>query len=321
MLKKIISIILCILMIVATLAGCNNSGQSDKHNQLKIVTTIFPIYDWVKNITDSADVDLSIIEKSGADLHNFQPTVEDIGNIAECDVFIYVGGESDGWVDDALQHRSNPDMVVIDLMDVLKDNIKEEEVVEGMEAEDEEDEEEEPEYDEHIWLSLKNAKIICDEIAEKLAQIDSDNADAYKKNAAKYVGELDKLDGEYQAAVDNAANKTLLFGDRFPFRYLVDDYKLSYYAAFVGCSAETEASFKTIAFLANKVDELKLKYIMKIESSDGSVANTVKENTKDKDQQILTLDSLQSVTVDTAENSGYLDIMRQNLEVLKTALS
>ena len=212
-------------------------------------------------------------------------------------------------------------MVVINLMDVLKDNIKEEEVVEGMEAEDEEDEEEEPEYDEHIWLSLKNAKIICDEIAEKLAQIDSDNADAYKKNAAEYVEAIDKLDGEYQAAVDNAANKTLLFGDRFPFLYLVDDYKLSYYAAFVGCSAETEASFKTIAFLANKVDELKLKYIMKIESSDGSVANTVKENTKDKDQQILTLDSLQSVTVDTAENSGYLDIMRQNLEVLKTALS
>lgn len=318
--KKLLSVVLCILIVASIFAGCGNINKTD-NNKLKVVTTIYPLYDWVKNITGSADVELSMIEKNGADLHNFQPTVEDIGNIAECDVFIYVGGESDSWVDDALKQKSNPDMVVINLMDVLKDNIKEEEVVEGMEAEDEEDEEEEPEYDEHIWLSLKNAKIICDYIAEKLAQIDSDNADAYKKNAAEYVGELDKLDGEYQAAVDNAANKTLLFGDRFPFRYLVDDYKLSYYAAFVGCSAETEASFETIAFLANKVDELKLKYIMKIESSDGSVANTVKENTKDKDQQILTLDSLQSVTVDTAENSGYLDIMRQNLEVLKTALS
>lgn len=318
--KKLLSVALCILIVASIFAGCGNINKTD-NNKLKVVTTIYPLYDWVKNITGSADVELSMIEKNGADLHNFQPTVEDIGNIAECDVFIYVGGESDSWVDDALKQKSNPDMVVINLMDVLKDNIKEEEVVEGMEAEDEEDEEEEPEYDEHIWLSLKNAKIICDYIAEKLAQIDSDNADAYKKNAAEYVGELDKLDGEYQAAVDNAANKTLLFGDRFPFRYLVDDYKLSYYAAFVGCSAETEASFETIAFLANKVDELKLKYIMKIESSDGSVANTVKENTKDKDQQILTLDSLQSVTADTAENSGYLDIMRQNLEVLKTALS
>lgn len=318
--KKLLSVALCILIVASIFAGCGNINKTD-NNKLKVVTTIYPLYDWVKNITGSADVELSMIEKNGADLHNFQPTVEDIGNIAECDVFIYVGGESDSWVDDALKQKSNPDMVVINLMDVLKDNIKEEEVVEGMEAEDEEDEEEEPEYDEHIWLSLKNAKIICDYIAEKLAQIDSDNADAYKKNAAEYVGELDKLDGEYQAAVDNAANKTLLFGDRFPFRYLVDDYALSYYAAFVGCSAETEASFETIAFLANKVDELKLKYIMKIESSDGSVANTVKENTKDKDQQILTLDSLQSVTVDTTENSGYLDIMRQNLEVLKTALS
>ena len=318
--KKLLSVALCILIVASIFAGCGNINKTD-NNKLKVVTTIYPLYDWVKNITGSADVELSMIEKNGADLHNFQPTVEDIGNIAECDVFIYIGGESDSWVDDALKQKSNPDMVVINLMDVLKDNIKEEEVVEGMEAEDEEDEEEEPEYDEHIWLSLKNAKIICDEIAEKLAQIDSDNADAYKKNAAEYVEAIDKLDGEYQAAVDNAANKTLLFGDRFPFLYLVDDYKLSYYAAFVGCSAETEASFKTIAFLANKVDELKLKYIMKIESSDGSVANTVKENTKDKDQQILTLDSLQSVTVDTAENSGYLDIMRQNLEVLKTALS
>lgn len=318
--KKLLSVVLCILIVASIFAGCGNINKTD-NNKLKVVTTIYPLYDWVKNITGSADVELSMIEKNGADLHNFQPTVEDIGNIAECDVFIYVGGESDSWVDDALKQKSNPDMVVINLMDVLKDNIKEEEVVEGMEAEDEEDEEEEPEYDEHIWLSLKNAKIICNYIAEKLAQIDSDNADAYKKNAAKYVGELDKLDGEYQAAVDKAVSKTLLFGDRFPFRYLVDDYKLSYYAAFVGCSAETEASFETIAFLANKVDELKLKYIMKIESSDGSVANTVKENTKDKDQQILTLDSLQSVTVDTAENSGYLDIMRQNLEVLKTALS
>ncbi len=318
--KKLLSVALCILIVASIFAGCGNINKTD-NNKLKVVTTIYPLYDWVKNITGSADVELSMIEKNGADLHNFQPTVEDIGNIAECDVFIYVGGESDSWVDDALKQKSNPDMVVINLMDVLKDNIKEEEVVEGMEAEDEEDEEEEPEYDEHIWLSLKNAKIICNYIAEKLAQIDSDNADAYKKNAAKYVGELDKLDGEYQAAVDKAVSKTLLFGDRFPFRYLVDDYALSYYAAFVGCSAETEASFETIAFLANKVDELKLKYIMKIESSDGSVANTVKENTKDKDQQILTLDSLQSVTVDTAENSGYLDIMRQNLEVLKTALS
>lgn len=329
--KKFLSIILCILMIVATLAGCNNSGQSEKQKKLKIVTTIFPIYDWVKNITDSADVDLSMIEKSGADLHNFQLAVEDIGTISTCDVFIYVGGESDKWVDDALKQKTNDDMLVINLMDVLK----EEEIVEGMQADHDHEEkhdkeheeehdkehEEEPEYDEHIWLSLKNAKLVCEHIAGQLAEKDSANADTYQKNAEAYIKDIDALDSEYQTAVDDAKTKTLLFGDRFPFRYMVDDYGLSYYAAFVGCSAESEASFETIAFLSKKIDELKLKHILKIESSDGSVADAIKNNTQTKDQQILTLNSLQSVTEQDVKSADYLSIMRENLDTLKTALS
>lgn len=329
--KKFLSIILCILMIVATLAGCNNSGQSEKQKKLKIVTTIFPIYDWLKNITDSADVDLSMIEKSGADLHNFQPTVEDIGTISTCDVFIYVGGESDKWVDDALKQKTNDDMLVINLMDVLKDKVKEEEIVEGMQADHDHEEEhdkehdkeheEEPEYDEHIWLSLKNARLVCEHIAGQLTEKDSANADTYQKNAEAYIKDIDALDSDYQTAVDNAKTKTLLFGDRFPFRYMVDDYGLSYYAAFVGCSAESEASFETIAFLSKKIDELKLKHILKIESSDGSVADAIKSNTKTKDQQILTLNSLQSVTEQDAKSADYLSIMRENLDTLKTALS
>ena len=202
--------------------------------------------------------------------------------------------------------------------------IKEEEVVEGMETEAEEEEadgEEEPEYDEHVWLSLKNTKTLCSAIASNLEAIDPDHADIYKTNVSDYIDALTDLDQQYQTAVNDSKQKTLLFGDRFPFRYMVDDYGLNYYAAFVGCSAETEASFETITFLAQKVDELDLKYVMTIEKSDQKIANTIIQNTKDKNQQILTLDSMQSTTSDDVANgTTYLSVMQNNLTVLKQAL-
>ena len=323
--KKITAVLLSIVLICAAFCGCTANEQKVDNNtdQLSIVTTIFPIYDWVKNIVGDADAQVDILIDTGVDLHSFQPTVQDIMKISECDVFIYVGGESDAWVDDALKQKSNPDMIVIDLMDVLKDQIKEEEIVEGMEAEEEEDgEEEEPEYDEHIWLSLKNAVLSCEAISDKLCETDENNRQQYRDNADAYVEKLQALNGEYEQTVKDAKVKTLVFGDRFPFRYMVDDYGLNYYAAFIGCSAESEASFETIVFLSDKVDELGLKYIMKIEGSDGSIAQTVKDNTKSKDQEILTLDSLQSVTAqDVANGASYLDIMRENLTGLQTALN
>ena len=175
--------------------------------------------------------------------------------------------------------------------------LKEEELVEGMECEKEEDEEEEgPEYDEHVWLSLGNAAYLVDKIAKAICKVDMDNAVVYTENAKAYVEKLNALDASYKAAVDAASVKTLLFGDRFPFRYLTDDYDLKYYAAFVGCSAETEASFETIAFLAKKVDECSLKAVMTIEGTDRRIAETIVQNTASKDQKILTLDSMQSVT-------------------------
>ena len=193
----------------------------------------------------------------GVDLHNFQPTAEDIMKVATCDLFIYTGGESDAWVEDALKESVNPDMKVINLMETLGGSVKEEEIVEGMECEEEEEEgEEEAEYDEHVWLSLKNASILCRAIEEAIASIDPANAAVYEENLKNYQDSLHSLDVSYQEAVDASALKTLLFGDRFPFRYLTDDYGLTYYAAFVGCSAETEASFETITFLTGKVDEL-----------------------------------------------------------------
>ncbi|MCR4600497.1 MAG: metal ABC transporter substrate-binding protein [Clostridia bacterium] len=304
-------------------AAPDNSGEA-----LKIVTTVFPEYDWVKEILgDKADkAELTLLLDNGVDLHSYQPTAEDIAKISECDLFIYVGGESDGWVEDALAEVKDRDIRVVNLMETLGDSVKEEEVVEGMEAEEEEEseeaeEEEGPEYDEHVWLSLKNAQILVNKIAEEMGAADAENADAYKANAKAYGEKLAGLDSEYKSAVDAAPVKTLLFGDRFPFRYMVDDYGLDYYAAFVGCSAETEASFETVVFLAGKVDELGLGSVLTIESSDGKIAKTIIDNTRSKDQQVLTLDSMQSTTSEDIEKgASYLAIMKSNLEVLKAAL-
>ena len=316
----------------ATLSKLDNEAASEEASQkaedakISVVTTIFPEYDWVKVISGDAsdNVDITMLLDNGVDLHSFQPTADDIMKIATCDMFIYVGGESDEWVEDALKEATNKDMVVINLLDVLGGNVKEEEVIEGMEAEEEheEGEEEEVEYDEHVWLSLSNASLICDAIADGLSKVDPDNAGTYAENANAYKQKLMTLDSEYKNVVSSATNKTLLFGDRFPFRYLVDDYGLDYYAAFVGCSAETEASFETVAFLSGKVDELGLKSVMTIESSDKKIAETIINNTKTKDQNILTLDSMQSTTSeDVAAGTTYLTIMQSNLEVLKEALN
>ena len=192
---------------------------------------------------------------------------------------------------------------------------------EFQEEEEGEEEEEGPMYDEHIWLSLRNAAALCDGIAEAIESIDPDNASVYKDNVALYKEKLDALDTEYQKAVSEASVNILLFGDRFPFRYLVDDYGLNYYAAFVGCSAETEASFETITFLAQKVDELSLSCVMAVEGAQHRIAETIVENTKSGNQQVLTIDSMQSTTSRDVQNGvTYLSIMEINLEVLKEAL-
>lgn len=348
-----------------TLAGCGQSGKKTESTaasaessaeasgkKLKIVATVFPEYDWVRQILgdEAKNADITLLLDKGVDLHSYQPNAEDIAKISECDLFLYVGGESDGWVKDALKEGKNPDRKVINLLEALGNNTKEEEVVEGMQAEEEEgskdsestaasaaaesqaagestaasaesEEEEGPEYDEHVWLSLRNAESICEVITEDLKSLDSAHAAVYDANLKKYTEQLDSLDQQYTDTVKAAANKTLLFGDRFPFRYLVDDYGIKYYAAFVGCSAETEASFETVSFLAKKMDELGLKHVMTIEGPNKKIAETIIQNTKDKNQDILTLNSMQSTTEQDIESGEtYLGIMQQNLEVLKKAL-
>lgn len=330
--KKILAAMSAILMIFGLSACTKNNTQeqadtsANAKDKIKVVTTIFPEYDWVKQIVgDEIDhYDLTMLLDNGVDLHSYQPTAQDIAKVSDCDLFIYVGGESDSWVDGALKAAANKNMKVINLLDVLSGSVKEEEVKEGMQAEEEEEDEgeEEVEYDEHVWLSVRNAEVLVDAIEKNLSEIDPDHEDVYKQNSANYISDLKDLDKDYQNVVDQSACKTLLFGDRFPFRYLVDDYGLDYYAAFVGCSAESEASFETIKFLAEKVDELNLKTVLTIENSDQKIAKTIIENTKNKDQKILTLDSMQSTTSQDVENgTTYLSVMQNNLQVLKEALN
>lgn len=335
MFRKIIVTALSLVLGTMSLAGCSSAdtGSSQtatreeknyetngKSEKLSIVCTIFPEYDWVKEIIGShADnAEITYLLNSGTDLHNFQPTADDILKISTCDLFIHVGGESDKWVGDALNGAVNKDMQTLDLMTLLGDSAKEEEVKEGMEAEEEDDHDEEgPEYDEHVWLSLKNAKIICTDIAKAIAKADPDNAADYSSNLAAYSAKLDELDAKFASLAGSSKNKTLIFGDRFPFRYFVDDYGIDYYAAFVGCSAESEASFKTISFLADKLSELDCDTVFTIENSDKSIAEAVISNSKKKDCHIAELNSIQSVTsADAGNGVSYLSLMEQNYDVL-----
>ena len=412
--KKVSFYSLLLFVFVAaifSLVACNDSSdKKPEQTKLSIVTTIYPEYAWVKEILGQrADsVELTLLIKNGVDLHSYKPTAQDIAKIASANMVVYVGGESDKWIKDALAATTKKGRSEINLMDALGDRVKAEEIVEGMEgfetkderretkeisseeehhhhhhhheehaeehehehhgehaeaheqdehhnmhaqhrskigkrhehhdehAEEHEhhsehaeahehhhDHEHEIENDEHVWLSLKNAEIFVQKITVELAKLDLAHATTYKDNATDYIARIKALDGDYRAAIESAPRKTILFGDRFPFRYLVDDYGIKYYAAFVGCSAESEASFETIAFLASKMDSDSLPAILTIEKGNKKIANAVFAASKNsKNAQILTINSMQAVTEQQiAEGESYLSIMQTNLEILKKALN
>ena len=344
--------LVCAIFVAAlfSLVACNDNPKSKiaKDHKISIITTIYPEYAWTKEIlgTRTDSVNLTLLIKNGIDLHSYKPTAHDVAKIASADMVIYVGGESDEWIKDALTASPKKGRVEINLMEALGDRVKAEEIVEGMQAEEEHHHEhaeehehkhhdehaevhehhhhdEDVENDEHVWLSLKNAEILVKKIAEELSKIDAAHASAYKQNAEAYIAQIQSLDAEYRTAVESAARKTVLFGDRFPFRYLVDDYGIKYYAAFVGCSAESEASFETIAFLAGKMDSESLPSIFIIENGNDKIAKAVlAASKKSQDAQILTINSMQSIT-EKQINDGinYISLMRANLENLKKALN
>ena len=402
--KNMLSGIISLVLAVSALAGCSQNSVPEISNssqpggastgKVSVVCTSFPQYDWVCQLTKGLDDEFEItyLQNTGADLHSYQPSAVDIATIGSSDLFIYIGGESDSWVEGALKNAVNPDLISISMLDALGSRVKEEELKEGMQeddhdhdsedhdhddheignheaeehdqdsqdhdhsdkahdqdsqdhdhdntahdqdsqdhdhdntahdqdSEDHHHEEGEVEYDEHVWLSLRNAEDLTEMIADRLETLAPESAATVKANCDNYVAELKGLDHEYETAIETAPVKTIIFGDRFPFRYLVDDYNLDYYAAFVGCSAETEASFETISFLTNKVDELQVPAILTIENGDQKVAKTILNNTKSKNQQILVMDSIQSVSQE-AINGGktYLGAMEENLKTLKIAL-
>lgn len=302
--KKGIAAILVLMLLFVPLYGCGKQDAGEGEETLKIVSTIFPSYDWVREILgEEADrAELSLLVKNGVDLHSYQPSVEDIVTVSDCDLFIYVGGESDGWVEDALDASDNPNQIAVNLLQVL-----------GVDGD--------AEADEHVWLSLKNAKIFCAYIAEQLTSLDPERAQVYADNLDAYTERLDALDADYQTAVEESAGNPIIFGDRFPFQYLFDDYGLAYFAAYAGCSAEAEVSFDTVITLAEKLDALGLSYVFVSETSDKSLAQTIIQSTEAKNQEILVLDSMQSVTEDQMEAGvTYLSIMESNLAVLECAL-
>ena len=498
--NKIIYTFISLIFTAIILISCGESNATAKNDKLSIVSTIFPEYDWVCEILGDKvkNVEVTMLLDNGIDLHSYQPTINDIAKISDCDMFIYVGGESDGWVNDALKNAKNDKMKVINLLEILGDSVKTEELIEGMQQEEEHDHhhdneeiteadienrslsdfagewkslypyiddleeyfehiaeedddktttketyiekyrtswfceadkisvdgnkisftysngkthsadykysgyriktneegkiasvryqfetddnvapkyvqfndheheskksehfhiyfgsngfdslmdsknnpffvkyalstneileelmghEHEEEKDEHVWLSLKNAKILCKVIADNLSEIDPENKDIYSANVSVYIEKLSALDEEYNKMVNGSNRKIVLFGDRFPFRYLVDDYGLDYYAAFVGCSAETEASFETVAFLSKKMDELKLPCVLTIEGANHKIAETVVANTYSKNQKVLTMDSMQSTTSSDVKNGiTYISVMEKNLDILREAL-
>lgn len=321
MIKRLFALLLG-LSLVAASAGCAQKTATGSAG-IQVVCATAPLYDWTRQITKgTTSTEQKLIIGKGTDLHSFQPSAADIIAIKNADVLIYVGGESDGWIRDALKETLNKNQKVVCLMDVLKDSIVEEEVVEGMQGEDEHDHEdhdheEGPEYDEHVWMSLRLAAKSCKAIEEAIASVAKADASKFKANLDEYLSKLDALDKQYEKMIKGARLDTMVVADRYPFRYLAEDYKLKYSAAFVGCSAETEASFATVKFLADKIKALDSKTILTIENSDGKIAKTVIETSGKTDVKIEALDSMQSC----GDELDYLSVMTGNLEKLKAALS
>lgn len=318
--KKILSVFTAVAIALLTFCSCGNTAQ--KKEGLSIICTAFPQYDFMKNIIGSEE-GLTLLLDDGADLHSYEPTAQDIIKIGSADMFIYGGGVSDDWAEGVIRSANNPELKVVATMDLV--STLKEDYVAGMQQENHAHEHHDAHSgdhsgeDEHIWLSIKNAIKITRSLCEAVCEVDPENSEKYRSNTAKYVSHLSALDSEYSDVISASARKTVLFADRFPFRYLTEDYGLTYFAAFAGCSSESEASFETMAFLIDKTKELNLPYVLTIDGSDGSLAETVCDSAGAKS---AVLDSCQSVTTtDIANGTSYINIMKSNLEVLREALN
>ena len=318
MAKKLIAALVCLAVLVCTVFSF---GCSQKSDEVEILCTVFPLYDWAKNVIGESDgVTLSLLVENGTDIHSFQPSFSDVAKIKRCDVLILVGGESDKWVAEA----ADEDTTVIKLSEL--EGIKLYEVSSQSGAHDHGDGHEhkaghvEHIFDEHLWLSLDNAKVASSAICDAICSLDSDDKDVYKKNLEGFFEELSSLDANFRKVTDGA-DGTLIFADRFPFVYLFEDYGLKYYAAFESCTTDTNADFETVVSLAREVDGQRGRWVLVTESSDRALAESVIRASSRDDLEIRTLDSMQSLNGDDIRNGAtYIGIMESNLRVLEEIL-
>ncbi len=311
--KRILVVLLAVFMLVIPLSSCANTVEEKDDGKFRIACTSFPVASWVSEITRDVFDKLEIIFlfDEGRDMHNYQPTSADMINIANSDLVIYTGGMSDKWVEDALKSSTKKTVTYVRLMNYINDAHCDEGCLEDGGAHDHEG-------DEHIWLSLQNAKVCVEKLSEVITMLYKSGEDKIKANAENYIKELDSLGERYALAVENAEHKALVFSDRFPFVYLMEELGLEYLAAFPGCTADTTASFETVISLAKMIDGEGLDSVVVIEGSDTSIAEAVINNTKNKNAKIVALDSMQ---IWDGENVGYIERMEKNLEALKLALN
>ena len=336
------------LILGMMLTGCGMSGQQTEQNggkeqnkveneKISVVATIFPQYDFVRQIAGE-NVELKMLLKPGEETHSYEPTPQDIIAIQNSDLFIYVGGENDAWVEDILESMPDNGRKTLKLVDCV--DTVEEEHVEGMKEErghdhddhddhDEDDAEHEEhgqedthsvhEIDEHVWTSPVNAVKIVEQIKEELCEIDPENASDYEENAEAYEAQLNELDQEFQDVVDHSKRKLMIFGDRFPFRYFAEAYGLDYYAAFSGCASDTEPSAATMAFLINKVRDENIKTVLKMELSNENIAKAIAEATNADVKEFYSCHNLTAEQF--ADGETYLSLMEKNVETLREVLN
>lgn len=339
--KKIKWLTVCATLCAAVLlAGCNHSAQTN--DKITIVCTNFALYDWTSQLAKDCDAEVILLLNNGADMHSFQPSAEELIQIADCDVLVHVGGESDTWLKDALEAQPNAERQVVNLSEVLAADILEEQFTEGMQTEHihedgsvciqehsheesegvTENEHKEVSADEHVWLSLRMAIKSCDAIEEALCDVMPAEAERIRSNADFYRGELETLECRYADAFMNEhAERVVIVADRFPFLYLMEDYDIPYYAAFPGCSTESEADFETVVFMAEKVSEYNADILLITEGGTDTLAMTVFENAGMKGE-VAVLHSMQVVyQSDVEAGATYIAYMEENLEVLKRVLA
>lgn len=322
--RFIAAAVVCATVLSCFISGCNFSDKEmiaeeteDEPGKLSVVTTIFPQYDFARQISGD-NAELTMLLGPGEESHTYEPTPQDIIEIQNADIFIYVGGESEAWVDDILSAFDTSDMEIINMMELV--DVVEEEIVEGMDDEEKnENDSEEKEYDEHVWTSIDNAQIISQAIADALCEKDEPNSSTYRINCEKYLSELSELKKRFNGIVRAAERNTVVFGDRFPLRYFADEFGLEYYAAFPGCSEQSEPSAGTVAFLIEKVREEEIPVVFYLELSNAKIAKTIAESTE---AETLCINSCHNVTLEQfLDGVTYIDLMKSNAEALEKALN